>query len=148
MGRFIDSITLVDVNLRNQSAMDMKFQWPFVGAITVHIPAGELRITKHSFPASVVLENQAVSFNQCHFKVNGDAQVIGSGLILSKIVGKRTVDLTIRKTDSVLMKGSLYRSARSTTFYIPSAVLRDSFNLLGSVLGMSFKGNIYAKKSH
>ncbi len=142
------TLTLLDVKLKNKTAMHMPFSWPFLGAISVDIPVRNLSIYRHSFPnKALVSKSSRVSFQSTRFKVGGIANVVGSGFILSQAVGQRDVNLTIKKTEAINITGTLTKVNGVTTLHIPRAILNDSFNLAGNILDLKFTGNIYATKN-
>lgn len=141
------SIKLKDVKLSNTVKMLMPFKWSrLVGNIAVNIPVNVLKISKHSFPHTSPL-GKGGTFHIPHnfFTVGGQAKVQGSGLVLSRAVGKRNIDLTIKKTEPVQLTGTLTVNQGIATLHIPNAVMRDEFDLEGSLLKLTFTGNITAQ---
>lgn len=139
-------IQLKEVHLTNTVALAMPFHWSrIVGSIAVDIPVHVLKITKNKFPRPCELSrNGSFVLPENYFTVMGNAKVSGSGLVLGKAVGKRDVDLTIKKTENVEVKGSMHIKNRIATLHIPNAVMRDQFDMEGSMLGLVFTGDITA----
>lgn len=139
-------IKLKDVILTNTAALAMPFHWSrLVGSISVNIPVKVLKISRNSFIKPCHLrEDGSFCLPENYFTVRGNAKVAGSGLILSKAVGNRDVDLTIKKTEQVEVTGSITVRKGVATLRIPSAVMRDQFDMEGSMLDLVFTGDITA----
>lgn len=142
-----NSIQFNRVNLTNTAKLLMPFKWSrFLGKINVNIPAGVLKITGHSFPNQTIIgKNGTFSIPRNFFTVGGQARVLGSGLVLGKAVGQRKVNLTIKKTEPVILTGSLITKNGNATLRIPAAVMRDQFDLGNAQLELTFTGDIVAR---
>ncbi|MBL49766.1 MAG: hypothetical protein CMP28_12555 [Roseibacillus sp.] len=136
------------ISLANANDGRLRFSWsPLIGSIRTLIPAGILTIRDHTVPASIPLRQDG-RFSQpnCHFSVGGTCQVQGSGIILAKKVGRTVEDLTINKTEPVILAGSLSRRDGKWILHIPAATMKDRFNIDddGTTLDLQFTGNITA----
>ena len=140
------SIRLQDIQLTNTAALAMPFHWArLVGSIAVDIPTGVLNISRHSFIKAARLQHDgSFSLPENYFTVSGNAKVAGSGMVLRKAVGRRDVDLTIRKTENVEVRGKLIVDKGIATLRIPAAVMKDRFDMEGSMLALVFSGDITA----
>lgn len=140
-------LKITRVSLTNTRLLDMPFRWSrLVGRIGVSIPRHVLGIRHHTIPAhSVGMDGEDFSIRSCHFSVGGTARVSGTGLVLGKAVGNRAVDLTIRKTEPVVLRGSVDIAGNTATLKIPAAVMRDQFDLEGSLLKLQFTGQVTAR---
>lgn len=140
-------ISFQDLALTNTEKMHMPFSWSrLIGKITVNIPAKILKITKHTFaPRCAIEKDGTFRIPRNFFTVGGQAAVTGSGLVLKKAVGKRDVDLTIRKTEPVHLSGKLIVNNGTAILRIPSAVMHDLFDLEGTMLKLTFTGDITAR---
>ncbi|MGB0774226.1 MAG: hypothetical protein ACPG32_02235 [Akkermansiaceae bacterium] len=138
--------SLTKIHLTNQNAMNMHFQWAgLIGSIQVSIPPKVLKISHHSSSQQgIVSVNQRFSTARNYFTVGGTARVSGRGPVMSRGVGARNVDLTIRKTEPVTLTGTLSVRNGIATLHIPRAVMKDKFDMEGTDLGMVFTGEIFA----
>lgn len=140
-------LKITKVSLTNTRLMVMPFRWSrFVGSIGVTIRPQILKINEHSIARyGIIQDNKSFSVADNHFTVGGKAQVSGSGLVLKKAVGTRTIDLTIKKTEPVKLTGKLESIGDHTTLKISNAVMRDQFDMEGSLLKLKFTANITAQ---
>ncbi|BDS06946.1 hypothetical protein NT6N_19860 [Oceaniferula spumae] len=139
-------ISIKDIRITNTGAYHMDYAWgALVGNITVDIPAGVINIKPNTITQSSRLEKAGpFAIPQCYFTVLGHSHVSGRGLVLSKAVPRRKVDLTMKKTQQVTLRGDIKISKGTATLHIPRAVLRDSFDFDGTKLGLLFTANITA----
>lgn len=137
-------ITILDIQLTNSAAYDMDFSWgALVGSMNVHIAKGVLRIIPNDLSPTSLIESQGLfSLPNSYFTVLGHSQVKGTGLVLTKAVGNKKVNLTMKKTEPVTLKGSITIADGKATLHIPRAVLRDQFDLDGTALGLIFTADI------
>jgi len=140
------SLHLEDVELQATSEGRLLYKWsPLIGTISTTLPAGVLRITDHHIPGACPLTmngNFQVPGNR--FTVGCAGDIEGRGLILGQAVGKFRAPLDIPVTDLVTVSGSLTRQDDEFVLRIPSAVLRDRFDLDGAALDLVFTGDITA----
>jgi len=139
-------MSIQDIRLTNTKAYNMNFSWgALVGSMSVNIAKGVLRILPNEMNRTSILEpNQPFTLPQSYFTVLGHSQVRGKGLVLAKAVGNKKVNLTMKKTEPVTLRGTITTKAGVTTLRIPQAVLRDHFDLDGTQLGLVFTADITA----
>jgi len=139
-------MSIQDIRLTNTEAYHMDFSWgALVGSITVDIPAKVLRIIPNSMKQQCIIEpNKSFSLPQCYFTVLGHSHTRGHGLVLNKAVGNKKVDLTMKKTEQVSLRGTIKEANGIATLHIPRAVLRDHFDLDGTRLDLVFTADITA----
>lgn len=139
-------IAIKDMLLTNTAAYQMDFAWgALVGSISVHIPARVLRILPNQMDQACALEsNKLFSLPQSYFTVLGHSHTRGHGLVLSRAVGNKKVDLTMKKTEPVALSGTVKVNNGTATLHVPRAVLRDRFDLDGTKLDLVFTADITA----
>lgn len=141
-------LTLHSVDLATSADGHLLYNWtPLIGSIRSRIPTGILTIRDHTIPGPLRIDPRgAFSHPGYHFKVGGTCQVQGRGLLLRKQVGNTEEDLTIKKTEPVLLTGSLVQRESAWIFHVPAAILKDRFNIddEGSTMDLHFTGNITA----
>ena len=140
------TMAILDMHLTNTRAYDMNFAWGgLVGSMNVNIATGVLKIVPNDFSSTGILgTDKKFNLPRCYFTVLGHSQVKGKGLVLKKAVGNKKVNLTMKKTEPVDLKGSIDIQNGTGTLHIPSAVLRDHFDLDGTQLDLVFTADITA----
>lgn len=142
------SLALESIDLATNANGHLKYDWtPLIGSIKGLIPTGILTIKDHTIPGPLVIDQRG-TFRRAgyRFKVGGTCKVQGHGLLLKKRVGQSEEDLTIAKTEPVVLNGTLIRRAGEWILRIPSALMKDRFEIddEGSTLDLAFTGNITA----
>ncbi|MBK1855010.1 hypothetical protein JO972_08570 [Verrucomicrobiaceae bacterium 5K15] len=142
-------ISVKDIHLTNIRAYHMDYAWgALIGQITVDIAPGVLKIKPNDFSqSSVIAADGSFAIPQCYFTVRGDSQVDGHGLVLHKAVPKRNMDLTMKKTQQVTLRGEFNSDKKTVSLHIPRAVMRDEFDYDGTKLGLVFTADIAATGS-
>ncbi len=139
-------ISLQDIRLTNIKGYDMDFTWgALVGNINVRIARNVLQIIpNHLSHTSLLSAQDTFVLPQSYFSVLGYSQVKGSGLVLTKAVGNKKVNLTMKKTEPVTLRGTIKMIGNQAILHIPRAVLHDQFDLDGTQLGLVFTADITA----
>ncbi|MBP36210.1 MAG: hypothetical protein CMP31_11400 [Roseibacillus sp.] len=142
------TFTIEKIDLATAGDGRLEFDWtPLIGAIRILIPAGILTIRDHTMPRAMPLQQDGrFSHSKCRFRVGGTCQVQGSGLVLRKKVGQTEKDLTVARTEPVVLAGSLTHRENRWILDIPSAVMKDRFEVdeEGTILDLIFTGSITA----
>ena len=142
------TFTIEKIDLATAGDGRLEFDWtPLIGAIRALIPAGILTIRDHTMPHAMPLQQDGrFSHPKCRFRVGGTCQVQGRGLVLKKKVGQKEEDLTIARTEPVVLAGSLTHRENRWILVIPSTIMKDRFEIdeEGTILDLIFTGSITA----
>ena len=140
------TFTIDRVALATTDTARLAYNWtPLIGKISTTIPGGELRITDHEIPGGTALAPDG-RFRQdgVHFSVRCQAEIAATGLVLSRQVPDQRADLDITKTTPVSISGTVWREDGRWFLRVPSAVMRDGFDLEGNELELTFTADITA----